>query len=111
MVVLQLKGGYSNKTADTTERAKKMFSLDCQLMGLTWLLARNKTKYIPTVSAVMRAIMYSPHPPHESRCSPDQENMPLAVDSLQLEKAQSSPPLSASVFPFIPLIIAVALFS
>jgi len=35
--------------------------------------------------------MYSTHPPVlESKCSPDQENMPLAVDSLQFEKTQSS---------------------
>lgn len=69
-----------------------MFNRDCQLMGLTWLLTRNKTAYIPTVSAVLRAIMYSAHP-HESKCSPDQENMPLAVDSLQFDqgKARSSP--------------------
>ncbi|KAE8670122.1 RNA-directed DNA polymerase [Hibiscus syriacus] len=89
----KLKGGHNKQDRSTTERANKMFSRDCQLMGLTWLLARNKTAYIPTVSAVLRAIMYSTHP-HESKCSPDQENMPLAVDSLQFEKAQSSAPIS-----------------
>ena len=71
-------------------RASKILARDCQLMGLTWLLARNKTAYIPTVSAVLRAIMYSAHPPHESKCSPDQENMPLAVDSLQFDKSGAS---------------------
>ncbi|XP_038886941.1 uncharacterized GPI-anchored protein At4g28100-like [Benincasa hispida] len=91
----------------SNDRASKMFNRDCQLMGLTWLLARNKTTYIPTVSAVLRAIMYSAHPPHESTCSPDQENMPLAVDSLQMEKAQSSSPPSISLFPIIPLLISV----
>ncbi|KAI7748669.1 hypothetical protein M8C21_012555 [Ambrosia artemisiifolia] len=77
------------------DRRSKMLNLDCQLMGLTWLLARNKTAYIPTVSAVLRAIMYSAHP-HGSKCSPDQENMPLAVDSLQLDKSESSASLSTS---------------
>ncbi|KAK8627178.1 hypothetical protein V6N13_134799 [Hibiscus sabdariffa] len=114
----KLKGGYGkNGTQDksTTERANKMFNRDCQLMGLTWLLARNKTAYIPTVSAVLRAIMYSAHP-HESKCSPDQENMPLAVDSLQFEKAQLSsapisPPSWASfAFPILPPMILVLLF-
>ncbi|KAK8562534.1 hypothetical protein V6N13_018879 [Hibiscus sabdariffa] len=114
----KLKGGYGkNGTQDmsTTERANKMFNRDCQLMGLTWLLARNKTAYIPTVSAVLRAIMYSAHP-HESKCSPDQENMPLAVDSLQFEKAQSSPaPISppswaSFAFPILPPMILVLLF-
>ncbi|KAK6134837.1 hypothetical protein DH2020_031426 [Rehmannia glutinosa] len=93
---------------DEGDRASKMLSRDCQLMGLTWLLARNKTAYIPTVSAVLRAIMYSAHPPHQSTCSPDQENMPLAVDSLQFEKYDSS---SATTFiPLMPLIILGYLF-
>ncbi|KAG8498269.1 hypothetical protein CXB51_007201 [Gossypium anomalum] len=113
----KLKGGYNkNGTQDksTTDRASKMFNRDCQLMGLTWLLARNKTAYIPTVSAVLRAIMYSAHP-HESKCSPDQENMPLAVDSLQFEKAQSSSPKSppswaSFTFPVLPPIILGLLF-
>ena len=95
----QLKGDGKNGTEEGGDRASKMFSRDCQLMGLTWLLARNKTAYIPTVSAVLRAIMYSAHPPHESKCSPDQENMPLAVDSLQFEKSSSSSS-STTISPF-----------
>ncbi|KAK7335530.1 hypothetical protein VNO80_27425 [Phaseolus coccineus] len=83
----KIKGG--KKESDESERAKKMFDRDCQLMALTWLLGRNKTAYIPTVSAVLRAVMYSAHP-HESKCSPDQDNMPLAVDSLQFETNQGS---------------------
>ncbi|KAJ1395855.1 putative GPI-anchored protein [Sesbania bispinosa] len=81
---LQKVKGYKKES----ERRKKILNRDCQLMALTWLLWRNKTAYIPTVSAVLRAIMYSAHP-HESKCSPDQENMPLAVDSLQVEKSQA----------------------
>ncbi|KAM7277253.1 hypothetical protein ACFE04_019119 [Oxalis oulophora] len=87
----KVKGGNNKNGTKEDSRASKMFNKDCQLMGLTWLLARNKTAYIPTVSAVLRAIMYSAHP-HESKCSPDQENMPLAVDSLQFEKDQSASP-------------------
>ncbi|TXG55276.1 hypothetical protein EZV62_020532 [Acer yangbiense] len=110
----KLKGGSKNGTEGKEEdnRASKMFNRDCQLMGLTWLLARNKTAYIPTVSAVLRAIMYSAHP-HESKCSPDQENMPLAVDSLQFEKTQSSSSSSPFILqtffllPFLPLIISL----
>ncbi|KAL6535849.1 hypothetical protein OROHE_012693 [Orobanche hederae] len=101
------KGEGEGDVSDS-DRASKMLSRDCQLMGLTWLLARNKTAYIPTVSAVLRAIMYSAHPAHESTCSPDQENMPLAVDSLQFERYDSS---SASTFiPILPLIILGYLF-
>ncbi|KAF5746009.1 hypothetical protein HS088_TW06G00174 [Tripterygium wilfordii] len=112
----KLKGGFRNGTEDhsTSERAHKMFNRDCQLMGLTWLLARNKTAYIPTVSAVLRAIMYSAYPPHESKCSPDQENMPLAVDSLQFETGQSSSSTLSSrhfsLFTILPLMILLSLF-
>ncbi|KAF5741475.1 hypothetical protein HS088_TW10G00472 [Tripterygium wilfordii] len=111
----KLKGGVKNGTDhSTSERAKEMFSRDCQLMGLTWLLARNKTAYIPTVSAVLRAIMYSAHPPHQSKCSPDQENMPLAVDSLQFERSPSSsstlPSPHFSLFTILSLMILLSLF-
>lgn len=123
-VSLQLKGDGKNGTSrhhpeedsdGNGDRARKMLNRDCQLMGLTWLLARNKTAYIPTVSAVLRAIMYSAHP-HESKCSPDQENMPLAVDSLQFEKSYASPTsflspiMSRNLVPFLPLIILSYLF-
>ncbi|XP_020214817.1 uncharacterized GPI-anchored protein At4g28100 [Cajanus cajan] len=105
---LQKVKGYKNerKGYGGSDRVKKMFNRDCQLMGLTWLLAKNKTTYIPTVSAVLRAIMYSAHP-HESKCSPDQENMPLAVDSLQLESGNA--PLRA--LTLLPLALAILLVS
>lgn len=112
----KLKGPGKNGTRHDDgdgSRASKMLNRDCQLMGLTWLLARNKTAYIPTVSAVLRAIMYSAHP-HESKCSPDQENMPLAVDSLQFEKANSASFQTLLSFnlliPFLPLIILLSGF-
>ncbi|KAK9071121.1 hypothetical protein SSX86_009689 [Deinandra increscens subsp. villosa] len=94
----KVNGGMGkNGTKRKDEWRSKMLNLDCQLMGLTWLLARNKTAYIPTVSAVLRAIMYSAHPPHEpSKCSPDQENMPLAVDSLQFANSELSSSSSSS---------------
>ncbi|KAK7401993.1 hypothetical protein VNO78_13915 [Psophocarpus tetragonolobus] len=96
-----------NKKESESERAKKIFNRDCQLMALTWLLGRNKTAYIPTVSAVLRAVMYSAHP-HESRCSPDQENMPLAVDSLQFQTSQgSSWPLRFKLFWIVLFILLV----
>ncbi|KAI3439820.1 SPARK domain-containing protein [Psidium guajava] len=110
----KLKGGYKNGSTggDSSDRTSRMLERDCQLMGLTWLLARNKTAYIPTVSAALRAIMYSGHPPQGAKCSPDQENMPLAVDSLQFERAQasSSSPPSVVRFPILPFIMWFCLF-
>lgn len=102
------KNGTSKRHHEGGERASKILTRDCQLMGLTWLLARNKTAYIPTVSAVIRAVMYSAHPPQESRCSPDQENMPLAVDSLQFEKSEA--PTSRAAFlllTLLPLVLSI----
>ncbi|CDP11898.1 unnamed protein product [Coffea canephora] len=115
----EVKNGTQKMDVEDGDRASKMLSRDCQLMGLTWLLARNKTAYIPTVSAVLRAVMYSAHPPHDAKCSPDQENMPLAVNSLQFEQseASSSPSISTTsrsinilLFPILPLIITGSLF-
>ncbi|XP_042441982.1 uncharacterized GPI-anchored protein At4g28100-like [Zingiber officinale] len=90
-------GGGVNSSV-SGNRTARMFGRDCQLMGLTWLLARNRTAYIPTASAVLRAVLYSAHPPQgggggdspDYKCSPDQENMPLAVDSLQFQQLAGS---------------------
>lgn len=109
----KLKGKNGSKESDETS---KMLSRDCQLMGLTWLLARNKTAYIPTVSAVLRAIMYSAQPPppqEEPKCSPDRDNMPLAVDSLLFEKVDTSSSFRLTMadfrFTFLPLVMLVCL--
>jgi len=87
---LQKLKGKPGNDGDHSDRTSRMYSRDCKLMGLTWLLAKNKTAYIPTVSAVLRALMYSTHPPNQPKCSPDQENMPLAVDSVELDHISSA---------------------
>lgn len=84
-----------NKETNVTERTSRMYNRDCELMGLTWLLGKNKTSYIPTVSAVLRAIMYSSN---HSECSPDKENMPLAVDSAQLDVRSAATPSIFTTF-------------
>ncbi|PUZ72465.1 hypothetical protein GQ55_2G396100 [Panicum hallii var. hallii] len=103
----KLKGNVSREVSGG-DRARRMLGRDCQLMGLTWLLAKNKTAYIPTVSAVLRAMLYAAHPTESGsgsgggaapRCSPDQENMPLAVDSLQFERTGSASAAAASSTP------------
>ncbi|GJN11385.1 hypothetical protein PR202_ga29572 [Eleusine coracana subsp. coracana] len=107
----KLKGNVSREVSGG-DRARRMLGRDCQLMGLTWLLAKNKTAFIPTVSAVLRAMLYAAHPTESGsgsgktggpapRCSPDQENMPLAVDSLQFEhiSTASSAVVAATAAP------------
>lgn len=69
---------------EVSDRTSRIYSRDCELMGLTWLLAKNKTAYIPTVSSVFRALFYSGLPPHTTTCKANREKMPLPVDSSQL---------------------------
>ncbi|XP_008800404.2 uncharacterized GPI-anchored protein At4g28100-like [Phoenix dactylifera] len=114
----KLKGHGSGGSGDRTTR---IFGRDCQLMGLTWLLAKNRTAYIPTVSAVLRAVLYSVHPPSRDgdanyKCSLDQENMPLAVDSLRFRKLDDSSTSSCSApvrFPLfsLPVLVLIPLVS
>ncbi|KAK4781694.1 hypothetical protein SAY86_015796 [Trapa natans] len=64
------------------DRTSKMHKKDCHLMGLTWLLSKNRTSYIHMVSNVLRAIMLSPdgsHPPRS--CTLGRDGLPLAADS------------------------------
>ncbi|KAL4195740.1 hypothetical protein AMTRI_Chr04g242570 [Amborella trichopoda] len=87
----QLKGSEereSESESSSDERKSRMKSRDCELMGLTWLLAKNKTAYFPTVTAVFRAFMASSDGQEPLSC---REEQPLAVDSVQLDQASSSP--------------------
>ncbi|XWS60888.1 hypothetical protein CRYUN_Cryun07bG0076500 [Craigia yunnanensis] len=77
-------------SSKSEERTTKMRSKDCQLMGLTWLLAKNRTAYIRTVSAVLRAIMMSKDGSNPSSCTLNSDGMPLAVDSSEKYDQSSS---------------------
>ncbi|KAL3698792.1 hypothetical protein R1sor_012868 [Riccia sorocarpa] len=63
----------------------------CKLMGLMWLLYNNRTAYIPTVSSVIRALLYSNNDTHATpECSPNSENMPLATNGIEYVNVESS---------------------
>ncbi|XP_077244020.1 putative GPI-anchored protein At4g28100 [Tasmannia lanceolata] len=102
----QLKNGSSE-----SERKSKMHNRDCELMGLTWLLAKNTTLYVPTVSSVLRAFMMGSVDASSDpqSCSLGRDGMPLAVDSAQLNDQSSSIPLR---FPshFIHFILPLSIF-
>ncbi|XP_071691257.1 uncharacterized GPI-anchored protein At4g28100 [Rutidosis leptorrhynchoides] len=78
-------------TSKVEERTSKMHNEDCELMGLTWLLAKNRSTYIHTVSAVLRATMMTTagNTIPES-CTLNSDGMPLAVDSSELNDSSSS---------------------
>ncbi|XVE58841.1 hypothetical protein DITRI_Ditri04bG0201500 [Diplodiscus trichospermus] len=85
-------------SSKSEERTTKMRKKDCQLMGLTWLLAKNRTAYIPTVSAVLRAIMMSKDGSNPSSCTLNSDGMPLAVDSSEIYDQSSSVTLFVSQY-------------
>ncbi|KAL6011030.1 hypothetical protein ACLOJK_001474 [Asimina triloba] len=88
----QLNEGKGAKNVSATDRKNKMHSRDCELMGLTWLLAKNRTTYMSTVSSVLRATMVGQQNDgsHTRSCSVGNNGMPLAVDSAQLDTRSSS---------------------
>eukprot|EP00249_Psilotum_nudum_P028996 c39090_g1_i1 orf=460-1689(-) len=89
LATLQLVTGVTS----TKSKLTKAEQLDCQLIGLMALLATNKTLYIPTVSAVLRALRYTPHSRHDPKCSPDWANMPLALDTSEVQQRSLAQPL------------------
>ncbi|CAA7402212.1 unnamed protein product [Spirodela intermedia] len=65
-------------------------SRDCQLMALTWLLGRNRTLYMPTVTRVLRTLMMTPANGRPLSCSLSRDGIPLAVNYVQLDESSSS---------------------
>ncbi|KAL0923794.1 hypothetical protein M5K25_004566 [Dendrobium thyrsiflorum] len=64
---------------------------DCQLMGLTWLLSRNRTRYLQTATVVLRAFRAAESGATGSSsgevgptCHPTREEMPIAVGSSEI---------------------------
>ncbi|KAI3517905.1 hypothetical protein L1887_17126 [Cichorium endivia] len=92
-------------------RSSKMQNEDCEVMGLTWLLAKNRSAYIHTVSGVLRAMMMTT--PADS-CTLNSDGMPLAVDSSEINDSSSSTILASSPLSciiFLSLSIHQLLFS
>ncbi|KAG1342716.1 putative GPI-anchored protein [Cocos nucifera] len=66
---------------------------ECQLMGVTWLLSKNRTHYLPAVTSVLRALMAADATGAASdptSCSLPHDSMPLAVDSAQIDGQAAS---------------------
>ncbi|GLT68845.1 hypothetical protein SLA2020_410410 [Shorea laevis] len=96
---LNRKNALNSSKSD--ERTTKMRNKDCQLMGLTWLLSKNRTAYIHTVSAVLRATMMNKDNSDPTSCTLSSDGMPLAVDSSQISSQSSSITLQVSIYPLI----------
>ncbi|KAK3440585.1 hypothetical protein EUGRSUZ_B00868 [Eucalyptus grandis] len=106
----QLNRNTSDSSKLEEERTTKMRNKDCQLMGLTWLLAKNRTAYIHTVSAVLRALMMAEESSsHPQSCTLNSDGMPLAVDSSEISESSSLRALPSLVFFLIALLLALSL--
>lgn len=86
----QLKDEQSTNRTQKSDRRTKMHNRDCELMGLTWLLSKNTTAYIHTVSTVLRALMMSTDGTDPRSCSLASNGLPLAVDSAEFYENTSS---------------------
>ena len=87
-------GGNATKSGKKpANREAKPDDGECQIMGLTWLLSRNRTLYLPTATAVLRSFLATaPGTGAPTSCSLPHDDMPLAVDSSQLDGTSSSAP-------------------
>ncbi|KAK4362024.1 hypothetical protein RND71_017265 [Anisodus tanguticus] len=99
------EGRVGNKSR-SDDRTRKMRSRDCQLMGLMWLLNRNRSGYIHTVSAVLRALMLTQGSSDPQSCTLNSDGMPLAVDSSEINDESHAVAIQASLYPYIlPLVL------
>lgn len=82
-------------------RTSKMRSRDCELMGLTWLLHKDRDKYMSTVTAVMRALMLNVEGADPQSCSLSSNGLPLAVDSAEIDGQSSSVSLQFPLYLYL----------
>lgn len=94
---LYLLNKKTSSSSKAENRTTKIHNKDCELMGLTWLLAKNRTAYMHTVSAVLRALMLNTDGSNPQSCSLNSDGMPLAVDSSEISDHSSSTKLYLSL--------------
>lgn len=96
-----------SRLENTNERSSKLRSRGCQMMGLTWLLNKNTSGYIHTVSSVLRALMISEDGSDPQSCTLNSDGLPLAVDSSEINDQSSATFLQASVYIYLlPFVLA-----
>ncbi|XP_072960568.1 uncharacterized GPI-anchored protein At4g28100-like [Typha angustifolia] len=101
--VSQLKNGTSaggNLTAVERKHGDHHQERECQLMGLTWLLAKNGTHYLPAATGVLRTLMAA-GAEDQTSCSVPVDDMPLAVDSAQIDGSDGSSAVRSSPLPAV----------
>ncbi|KAK4256579.1 hypothetical protein QN277_006285 [Acacia crassicarpa] len=99
----------TSNSSKTEDRTTNIHNKDCELMGLTWLLAKNRTAYMQTASGVLRALMLSTNGPYPKSCSLNSDGKPLAVDSSQISNPSASTNIQPSIFLRL-LLLSLLLF-
>lgn len=94
-----------NRSKNGDDRERRMRSRDCEVMGITWLLNKNRNAYIHTVSSVLRALMMSTNGRDPESCTLNSDGMPLAVDSSEINDQSSSLSLSIAFHTYFCIIL------
>lgn len=105
----ELNDEKAGNASNLQDRKAKIRNKDCELMGLTWLLNKNRTAYIHTVSAVLRALMMTTDGSKPESCTINSDGMPLAVDSSEINDKASSTVLHISLYLCIPPLLLLPL--
>lgn len=76
-------GGDANRS---DKNATPAHDRECQLMGVTWLLSKNRTLFLPATTSVLRVLMAADGAgvSDPTSCSLSLDDMPLAVGSDQI---------------------------
>ncbi|RZS16827.1 hypothetical protein BHM03_00048884 [Ensete ventricosum] len=76
-------GGNANRPE---KKATPAHDRECQLMGVTWLLSKNRTLFLPATTSVLRVLMAADGAggSDPTSCSLSLDDMPLAVGSDQI---------------------------
>ncbi|RWW67523.1 hypothetical protein BHE74_00025045 [Ensete ventricosum] len=94
-VLWQLKSEEKRGIGNATRWDKKAGPTqdrECQLMGLTWLLSKNRTHFLPAATSVLRVLMAADGVggPDPTSCTLSLDDMPLAVGSDQIDSRGGS---------------------
>ncbi|CAD5191328.1 unnamed protein product [Musa acuminata subsp. malaccensis] len=108
---LKAKKQQGSEASGSERKEAATHGRECQLMGVTWLLSRNRTLYLPSATAILRVLMAADAvgSSDPTSCSLSQDAMPLAVGSTQIDGRVdgSSASVSLLLSPFHLLLLAL----
>ncbi|RZB41450.1 hypothetical protein D0Y65_055219 [Glycine soja] len=94
---MQLRKKSSNSSKSEEDRTSKIHNKDCELMGLTWLLAKIEQLTFTQFRGSSSFDVEQGRPDPQS-CTLNSDGMPLAVDSSEMSDESSATNLQAPIF-------------